>query len=132
MNRPDPEPPPPPSYEFSGGILRVELAGSQPAEQIVGAFEAALDDPRTPLRPPVLVDASRSTGDRPTSEVRSIIDTMSRHRHRFGPIAVVVDSPLHYGLARMAASLAEFAGMNVAVFRDEEAAVRHLESPGET
>ncbi|MBU1948685.1 MAG: hypothetical protein KJ927_08245 [Candidatus Eisenbacteria bacterium] len=74
-------------YTFSGNLFRINLEGSHTPEDIIETFNAALDDPLLP------------------SDARFLLDV-----RRFA------DMPIHYGLSRMGATVAEMRGADIEVF----------------
>jgi hypothetical protein len=102
-------------------ILRLEERHAHSDER--DALSRALVDPRLSLPVRLLVDA-RASQTNPDGE--SIADR-ARCLGRLGRgaltrCAVVVSTPLQYGLARMFAAYAIHGGINVAIFHDEPTA----------
>lgn len=81
------------------------------------------------LHRPELVDASGATTDLTAEQVRRLVQRAADMLRdvQLGPMAIVANNDVVYGMARMYSMLAEGVGANAEVFRDVESAARWLD-----
>lgn len=79
----------------------------------------------------VLVDCRTATLAPVTQDVVGVVDFLANRRSRLGLSrwAVVVEEPAGYGMARMAAAIAESAGLELRAFRSTGEALGWLGGP---
>jgi hypothetical protein len=114
---------------LTGNLIRIDLEGTYAPEDIIRAFDAALDDPSFPSDPRLLLDVTRSAelAKRDADSVRSVAQYFGAHSSRVGNrCAIVATMPVHYGLSRMGATIAEQQGAEVEVFTTIEDALAWL------
>lgn len=118
-------------YRVSDRLVVVELEGTYSGADLLALFGTALAACRAE-RVLLLVDATRSTADRPMEEVKGLVDGFAEYIPRVERVAVVTASDVHFGLARMAGTMAEESGLHVSPFRDFPTAYAYLgvEEPG--
>jgi hypothetical protein len=77
---------------------------------------------------PILIDCRSATLTPSAAQVRHVIEFLAAHADALGDscIAVVVAEQAAFGMARMAAILAETAGLNIAAFKEVDAANQWL------
>jgi hypothetical protein len=115
-------------YSIEDDVLVLELSGPlPPVEVVLSALRAAAElvGDCGPL--PVLLDVRRVRGSPSRDDMDRVETFLERQSQAFGTErAVVVESLLQYGLARVAAVVAEMRGARLRVFRDREKALAHL------
>jgi len=117
------------TYSFDGRILRLAFAGDYSAEDVVGVADRAFADPALPREVRLLVDVTRSgsLAGRSAEELRAFVDRFRPWQSRIGTrSAVLVGSPLQFGLMRMVVAFGEKHGFNTRIFRTEAEAVDWL------
>ena len=104
----------------SDGFDIMTVSGNPGITELISEMTAFFDTLPLFSRRSLLVDLRHSTENRSYGDVKQLVnallpyvDRLSR-RHAF-----LVDGDLHFGVARMFASLAEFHGFEIAVFRNE-------------
>ena len=112
------------AYRVDGDLLTPRLAGSYPLQAYLDRVCRALDDPETPKRVRVLVDAGASTAKRGGHDVKAAAVVYGEYASRIRKVAVVISSEVHYGLIRMARALEDTAGIESSPFRTREEAGR--------
>ncbi len=113
------------SYELDGGILILRSGAHFSTEDLRRALDAAFEDPRFRRGMVLMFDNRGSRESAPTEEIALRIDILRSRLSRLSPYcAVVVDSSVHYGLARMGEAFAEKHGVRIRVFRDDIDAAR--------
>ena len=117
------------TYFFDGRILRLAFMGDYSADDILSVADRAFADPALPREVRLLVDVtrSRSLAGRSAGELRTAVDHFRPWRSRIGNrSAVLVGSPLQFGLIRMAMAFGEKHGFTARIFRTEAEAVDWL------
>ena len=117
------------TYLLEGPLLRLELAGTYEPEDVVRQFQAALSDPSCPDPVFLLVDVTRSESlaGRHPSQIRYVAEFLGPYAKRIhGRCAVIAVEDLHFGLGRMGSVYSENVGVEAAIFRDPEEALRWL------
>ena len=123
----------PVSYSFEGRIFRLKNQGVSTVDEVVAAFEAALDDPDYPEHAVLLWDIRESVSlkERSAGELQAIALRLGPKAHRHSnSSAIVVSDDLYYGLMRMATAYGDEFESNSKLFRDEAEAVEWIESLG--
>ena len=116
-------------YTFSGNLFRVNLEDAYPLDEIMSTFKAAIQDPLFPENARFLLDVRQSAvlEERSYQDIRTIAHFFADHSDCVGGCcAIVADKNVHYGLSRLGATLAEFKGARVEVFKDLPEAVLWL------
>ena len=116
-------------YKFDGNLLLMTLHGVCPVEDFIDTFDKALIDPAFPKNARFLLDvsASISLADRSVDELRQVVDHFGPRAGRVGRrCALVAQSPVHFGLMRIAVAFSELHGVTANVFRTVEDAVEWL------
>ena len=116
-------------YTLSGNLFRMDLEGTYTPEEIIQTYDAAFNDPDFPTDPHFLCDVTRSAelANRDSETIRDIAQYFGEHSDRVGDrCAIVAAKPIHYGLGRMAATIAEMHGADVQVFSTVEDALAWL------
>jgi hypothetical protein len=116
-------------YSFLGNLVRMDLEGTYSTEDIIRTFNAALSDPDFPGEPRFLLDVTRSAvlAERDAESVRAIAQYFAEHSPRAGTrLAIIATEPVHFGLARMGAAVAELGGAEVEVLTTIEDALSWL------
>jgi hypothetical protein len=124
------------SYAFFGNVLRMDLEGVYPPEDVVESFRRALNDPEFPENARLLIDVTRSQSlaDRHAEELKGVVDAFASVIQQVGNrCAILAQSDVHYGLMRMAGAFADLHDAEARVFKSEDEAIRWLNSdlPGE-
>ncbi len=118
------------SYRFVENILRLDFVGVYPPDDIINAFDRALEDPRFPARNArFLIDVTRSESlaDRSVDDLRRVAEYFASRSGRFGRrCAILAESAVHFGLMRMVVVFAEIKNAEARVFKDEEEAMAWL------
>ena len=118
------------SYRFVENILRLDLVGIYPPEDIINAFDRALEDPRFPAQNArFLLDVTRSESlaDRSVDDLRRVAEYFAARADRYGRrCAILAESAVHFRLMRMAIVFAEVSSAEARVFKGEEEAVLWL------
>jgi hypothetical protein len=117
------------TYSFDGRILRLTFTGDYSADDILTVADRAFADPALPREVRLLVDVTRSgsLAGRSADELRKAVDHFRPWRSRIGNrSAVLVGSPLQFGLIRMVAAFGEKHGFTTRIFRTEAEAVDWL------
>lgn len=118
-------------YEFSGNLFRVNLEDTYTIDEMMNSFMEALNDPLFPENARFLMDVRKSSvlAERTYQDIRTVANLFAEHSARVGGCcAIVADQKVHYGLSRMGATLAEFKGARVEVFKDISEAILWLDS----
>jgi hypothetical protein len=122
-------------YTLSGNLFRMDLEGNYTPEEIIQTYETALSDPDFPAHPHFLFDVTRSAelAGRDSQSIGHIAQYFGERSDRVGNrCAIVAAQPVHYGLCRMAATIAATRGADVQVFSTVEAAMSWLDTEEET
>jgi hypothetical protein len=118
------------SYRFVENILRLDLVGVYPPDDIFNAFDRALEDPRFPPKSArFLIDVTRSESlaDRSVDDLRRIAEYFASRSGRLGRrCAILAESAVHFGLMRMAVVFAEMSNVEARVFKVEDEALLWL------
>jgi len=111
--------------DSDAGILYTTLRGAVTVNEIVDAFNRLFKSPD--FRPGLsgLADTRESQFSSSQSDVRRLADLMIENRDRIGPsrTAIVVDSDIDYGMARMYEVFAEQSMTETRVFKDIDQAM---------
>jgi hypothetical protein len=100
-------------------------------DEATDTFDRALLDSSFPESARFLMDVSASTSlaDRSVAELRRVVDHISVRSCRMGNrCAIVADTPVLFGMMRMAMVFGELHGVNSSVFRSVDAATEWLEN----
>jgi len=109
----------------------MELVGAYAPEEIVRTFDDVLRDPKLPEHAQFLLDVSGSEvmAQRSAEELRRVANVFGIHAQRFGGrCAVVVSSPVQFGLSRMAGAYVESDSVTIEVFDSPTEALAWLAS----
>lgn len=115
-------------YEISEDAAVLYLVGDYTVDRFIELLDQALSDPAVRLPAPVLIDATRSTAHRPVSEVERLVHAVVARGPRIQRVAGVTGSEMHFGLGRMASTLADGAGLESSIFRSVRQAREYLRS----
>lgn len=110
-----------------GGVLRVTVRDGFDTEELRAAVAAVVLAPdfRGPV--PVLFDLRDGYESASADEIQRRAQLAASRPDLLGPcVAVVVSSPVQFGIARMGASFAELDGLAVGAFTELEAALAWL------
>ena len=122
-------------YGFDGPVLRFSVAGDYTWQQARDVLEAAMAEPRfRDAETPLLVDARESAYQPSHGELLQVTRYIDAARTRLGPIAVIVEDPLHRSLTHMLSALLRLRGIELEVLESAEAADgwgREPRSPGQ-
>ena len=114
-------------YQIENGYLRVVLVGSFDSADLKAMAESIRQDPAFKADLNLLVDNRPSTMVAGPDDVRERVEYLATVREYLGPrVAVLVDTTVHYGLARMANLLGDSRQLNIEVFTDEDEAIGWL------
>lgn len=122
-------------YTITGNLFRLHMEGNYTPEDIIETYNAALKDPRLPKDARFIFDVSKSEemATRETAVIKSIARYFAEHSDIVGRrCAILAVKPVHFGLSRMAATVAELRGAEVRVFNNEADAISWLNSDVET
>ena len=123
----------PASYKLQDNLLRMELVGPTPPDEVIATFVTAMNDPKCPNPVSLLLDVRKSDSleTRPVPEIRRVAEFLGPYAARIGGrAAVVASSDVHFGLSRLGSVYSETVGVEVEVFRDLESAVTWLGAKG--
>ena len=118
-------------YKFSGNLFRVNLEDTYTIDEMMNTFMEALNDPLFPENARFLMDVRQSSvlAERTYQDIGTVANFFAKHSDRVGRCcAIVADQKVHYGLSRMGATLAEFKGARVEVFKNISEAILWLNS----
>jgi hypothetical protein len=104
----------------------MDLEGTYTPEEILETYDAAFNDPDFPTDPHFIFDVTRSAelAKRDSETISRIAEYLGKHSDRVGGrCAIVAAKIVHYGLGRMAATIAEMRGADVEVFSTVEDAL---------
>jgi hypothetical protein len=119
----------PASYKLKGDLLKMELVGETPPDDLIATFMRAINDPQCPNPVAFLLDVrqSHSLETQPVPEIRRVAEYLGPFAARIGGrAAVVASSDVHFGLSRLGSVYSESVGVEVQVFRDLDSAVTWL------
>jgi hypothetical protein len=126
------------TYEFKSNLFVMTLDGVCPMDELFDTFDRALEDSAFPENARFLMDvsASESLADRTVEELRQVVDHFSARAERIGNrCALVAQSPVLFGMMRMAMVFSEMHGVNTSVFKSVDEAAdwlkRDLPATGE-
>ena len=109
-------------------VLLVTREGSISRDEEEASLRARKQDPSVVSGMPVLVDSRSVHPPDSVSTVRYLADVVTHNANRLdcGPLALVVGSPVQYGMARMYIALTELAHPATQVFTSYEEAISWL------
>ena len=116
------------SYQISGGLITVSIAGQVQSDDLAKIATAIYSDPAYKDGLNLLIDSRNSTANLSASEIRAravLLKTLVGGRPL--RIAFVVTGSLRFGLARMICIYAQMDGLNIQPFEDIEEAIGWLE-----
>jgi hypothetical protein len=119
------------TYEFKSNLFVMTLAGISPVDEVIDTFDQALVDSSFPENARFLMDvsASESLADRTVDELRHVVDHFSARAGRVGNrCALVAQSPVLFGMMRMAMVFSEMHGVNTSVFKSVDEAAEWLKN----
>ncbi len=119
----------PVTYSFHGNLLKMELVGQYPPDDVIKTFVAAMDDPKCPNPVALLADVRKSDtlANAAVADIRRVAEAVGPYAPRVGGrAAVVASSDVHFGLSRLGSVYSDTVGVEVQVFRDLESAVAWL------
>src|SRR5262245_12144274 len=119
----------PASYKLKADLLKIELVGATPADDVISTFVTAIHDPQCPTPVLLLLDVrqSQTLETQSVPEIRRVAEYLGPYAARIGGrAAVVAASDVHFGLSRLGSVYSESVGVEVQVFRDLESAVTWL------
>lgn len=110
------------------GILKVTRSGSIQTQDEAKAFRDRKKDPLIKPGIPVLVDCREVSPSDSTEVVEYLAKVTVDIAHRLGcgPLAILVNTDVEYGMARMFMILIELEHPTTMVFRDPEEAIEWL------
>jgi hypothetical protein len=118
-------------YQVERGVLAIRLDGVPDADTFIALLDRIVGDLSVPRGAPCLIDVRQVNGGPSRAELERVVAFFDEHGDVFSRRrAVLVATTLQYGLARIAAVLESFRGVDVGVFRAEDAAVAWLLRPG--
>lgn len=112
------------TIDVETSTIHTRMVGTLSADDVREHFEQLVDDPATPDRLWVLIDASelRSVPTLAMIEMTRRMAELSRAQVRFVAAAVVAKQPAHYGMFRMGQVLLEKIFTETHVCRDADEA----------
>ena len=120
------------SYEFDGQVLRFTSEGDFDFDEGLKVLHGGLDRAREVSREqgrriPTLIDIRHSTEQRSSDELRQVAEAIGEAQDVLDSrLAIVVLAPHLYGLSRMFAVFADWAGVEVRIFSDPDKATQWL------
>ena len=118
-------------YHFEGRCIRMKNVGETSIDEIVEAFEAALNDPALPERSVLLWDVRESSSlkDRSAVELKQLTGVLGPKAHLHSNTSgLIVSKGLYHGLMRMVAAYGEPFESNMKIFQDEASALAWVAS----
>ena len=108
------------SHAIDGSLVVIRADGKYTSDDIRATFNAALSDPKLPPKARLLIDARESLANPTINEMEARLALLRSLRPRIAPFcAIVVTTPLHWGLARMYQAGSEIHdGPRIEVFKD--------------
>ena len=120
-------------FHLDDEFLRYQASGEVEFQEGFEVFQQGLSEAAAAKRSvpwPVLFDIRESNEKRRADELKGIAMVLSQHRGIVADhCAVVVSSPLYYGVSRMFAHFAEEYGVSMQIFDNVEAAESWLREP---
>jgi hypothetical protein len=117
-------------YTIRDGLLRARASGLLDDESLLAYVRAVIADAAYDTAVADLFDARAVTDVRLTTDgLRTVAAIIQQSRRSSARVAVVAESPAMFGMARMFQLLRD--DIEVAVFRDEEAALGWVRAPSE-
>lgn len=116
-------------YTLTGSLLRLDLEGQYEPKDIIEQFLAGLADPTCPPQVGLMLDVTRSESleARAPHEIRHVAEFLGPYVDRIrGRCAVVATKDIHFGLSSMGGAYTENVGVETAVFRGSESAIKWL------
>lgn len=105
------------------GVVRTSCTGPVPVSEVLAHFDEPQRDPRRPAHLDVMLDLRGLSTPPNSPQLRSVANRIGRVAgFRFGRCAIVVDSDLIFGLARIFEAFARDHFEEIQVFRDADAA----------
>ncbi len=123
------------SYELDGEFLRYTVEGDVDFQEGFAVFQQGLAEAEATVAAggaprPVLFDIRASKERRSAEELKGIATALGRHRGTVADhCAIVVSTPLYYGLGRMFGHFAEEYGITMEIFDDPLEAEAWLRAP---
>ncbi len=95
--------------------------------RLIEMLAVAAGDDAVPDGAPLLIDVRDSEGKPAREEVVAFVAALHGHQGRFGDqIGALVSTMVQYGMGRVGSLIARSRGIDVTVFRDEDAAIAEL------
>jgi len=111
-------------YEFDAPFVRMTSHGDTPFTVAMDVLLEMFASPDFPPRGKLIVDLRDSTQHRTPDEVRALVDVVGANHHQLYPYcAFVVGKPIHFGLSRMFAAMADRYPLKIGVFWEMEDAL---------
>jgi hypothetical protein len=110
------------SIYFADNIAIADWVGVVTAEAIRASYEEMMAQPSFRYGMPLMAIVNPSVSLPTTDELVSFVPEMVAFGSCVGPLALVVHSDIHMGLARMLSAYSHMSGLNVEVFTSVEAA----------
>ena len=117
------------TYKFKSNLFVMTLDGVCPMDEVMDTFDRALVDSAFPENARFLMDvsASESLANRTVEELRQVVDHFSARAAKIGNrCALVAQSPVLFGMMRMAMVFSEMHGVNTSVFKSVDEAAEWL------
>ena len=111
------------SYKFEDSMLFLKVGGEYSIKEVIQLVRKAMNNAGSPERFPVLIDARLSEVTHNLDDLELISKEFSKLREKIICTAVVVQSDLHFGLARQLSVYDEFDGRETEAFRKMEPAL---------
>jgi hypothetical protein len=110
------------SIYFADSIAIADWVGVVTAEAIRASYEETMAQPSFRYGMPLIAIINPSVSLPTTDELVSFVPEMVAFGSCIGPLALVVRSDIHMGLARMLSAYSHMSGLNVEVFKSVEEA----------
>ncbi len=114
--------------DAQSGVIYRTLSGTTNTEELLDSFTRILKNPAFHPKMKSLTDLTGIKHFAFSADVKRIAGFIKEHREEIlgGKAAIVVSSPVIYGMARMLQILTEDSGFDIAVFRDKDEACKWL------
>lgn len=111
-------------YKFDPPFVIMTTSGGTPFLTMIDSLTEMFDSPEFPAAGKLIINLQASTQQRSPGEVRVLADVVGVHHPQLhSRCALIVAKPVHFGLSRMFATMADKYPLNVQVFWNMEDAV---------